>query len=395
MQTTWTRAWALETVGRRAWQYLSASASPEDVAAAAENLFSLDRHQLRRLAAAHLGADHTTSRMLEAAARVLRELPSVVTRSDEELLGVVRGPVHWPRTYQRQLATADRTRFICRPADRRFDTPLARLVKLALGTCVELTAAAGLTASGDLGSRLAANATEARRLLGHRKLTEVTDVHLIPERTLAGCLRYRHAAPIVEYVRTSRGTVALLDPDQVRNLINTHVLAPSSDDRLFELLCGFEMADAFAARGYKQRYRLIEPATPFAEFEGPEPIRIYWQRSLWSLLPAFRFTSRYRHTLHAAGMKLSALRPDFVLLIGHDQRPVMVEVKQTIHETETPERRGIVEAMAYLHDASDALPNEGPHAIVIAWNATGEPAPSSIVVADQHSVSMAIDVLLQ
>jgi hypothetical protein len=72
----------------------------------------------------------------------------------------------------------------------------------------------------------------------------------------------------------------------------------------------------------------------------------------------------------------------------------MVEVKQTKTEAQ-PVRRGILEAMAYLDDATSVIENQPfPHALVVGWNAKATPAFGRIVVADQDDVASAVDVIL-
>jgi hypothetical protein len=106
-------------------------------------------------------------------------------------------------------------------------------------------------------------------------------------------------------------------------------------------------------------------------------------------------TTYYQNILVAAGMRRSTLRPDFLLLLENPFRLLMVEAKQSRLEDVTPDRRGILEAMAYIRDCQDVLVGlPPPHALVVGWNATGKPAVSPIVVSDQGSVGVAVDLIL-
>jgi hypothetical protein len=337
-----------------------------------------------------------TAKALDAAERVLRELPSSVIRSEHELVGAARGQVNWQQTQHRQLATADPTRFICRPAERRYDTPLARLVLLALRQISGLGPLAMLKDREAAGARINEVCRRADRLLNHTKLTEVTAVAFLSERTLESLHRYRHTEPLIEFVRSAREAIDLLHPDRLQSVITTQLLAPASNDTLFEMLAGFELVDALIAQGYEQRFGLITGAgVPFAVLRGPHNLTMWWQRSIWGVL-GDKYLGRYRSALVASHMPLGALRPDFLLLSDLPPRLLVVEVKQTEVEGAKPERRGLLEAMAYLHDAGARIgifPD--PQALVIGWNADATPGFNRTVVTSQDEIPEAVNLILE
>jgi len=392
----WNRAEVLATVRHRLWRYLSACASPVQLSSVAEDLWRLPRGDLLRLTAAHLALLPETQEMLEAAALVLKELPSSIARSEVELVGSVRGPVNWTRTQQRQLATADPTRFVCRPVERRYDTPLARLVLLALRRCIELGSLAELQASGAAGNEVATVVARATHLAAHRKLVAVTVVPHLSERTLESLRRYRHTEPLIRFVRQVRHALYDLHPESLDAIITSQLLMPATDDTLFELMAGFLITDALIKNGGRQSFRLIAGGgVPFAQLDAPLPITIWWQRSLWALQAAGDGQSRYEGTLRAASMTLGKLRPDFLIVCHDPPRLVVVEVKQTADAAARPERRGVLEAMAYLHDAQDVFRRYPyPHALVVGWNARAIPGEGQIVVANQDNVADAVASLL-
>jgi len=91
----------------------------------------------------------------------------------------------------------------------------------------------------------------------------------------------------------------------------------------------------------------------------------------------------------------AGIRPDFILFSNTPPRALLVEVKLTEREEYTPDRRGIVDALAYLHDAQEALQSfPAPRALVVAWNSDANPAAASVVVANQAGVSDAIARIL-
>jgi hypothetical protein len=303
--------------------------------------------------------------------------------------------VSWQRTEHRQLVTADPTRFICRPAERRYDTPLARLVLLALRHISALGSLSMLKDRGATGARINEVCRRADRLVHHTKLAEVTEVAYLPERTLESLHRYRHTEPLIAFVRSAREAIDLLHPERLQSVITTQLLAPVSNDTLFEMLAGFELVDALIAHGYKQQVELItEERVPFAVLRGPLKLTVWWQRSVWTVL-GDKDLSRYRRALVASQMPRQLLRPDFLLVAESPPRMLMVEVKQTEVEGAKPERRGLLEAMAYLHDVGsiiDLYPI--PNALVIGWNADASPGLDPIVVTGQDEISEAVRIVL-
>jgi hypothetical protein len=384
-------------VGPRLWRYLSAHSTPTDVVAVAESLFDLPPNELTRLTAAHLAESDATGRMLEAAPRILRNLPSSVERAEIETRGRIQQPVLWPRTYERQIATEDRSRFVCRPPERAYDTPLGRLMAASLDRCADLQSLAGLKTKGALGSKVAQRAGEARRLRGHAKLRDVRKVNGLPDRTLVSLRRHREALPLIDWARLAAAALDDQSPSVIREVIQERLLPPSQASRLFELFVGFRLLDALSDAGFvEDGVRLLpNSAIPLARLRrGPASLEVYWQRPLWAVADV-PDKGRYREALEDAGLGLSPLRPDFVLRMRNPDRLAFVEVKLSVIDKTRPDRRGILDALLYAHDAEAlfaGLPH--PHGLVVAWNALGRPASGRFVVADQSRIGDATNELL-
>jgi hypothetical protein len=385
-------------IANRLWRYLSQSSTSSEIAAVAESLFSLPRNELSRLTAAHLAESEATASMLDAAAIVLRELPSSVTRSEVELRTAIRQPVLWPRTYQRQLRTGDDQRFVCRPPERGYDTPLAQLLLLALHRCAELPQLAQLPSKGTLGAKVAARAATAKRLRKHAKLRDVRLVERLPERTLGSLGRYRDVAPLIAWLRQATEALDDRSPRVMRAVIEKRLLPPSRESSLFELFVGFALVDAFVVAGFTELPARLIPNrdVPLARLRrGVEEVSVHWQRPLWKVEGVASSDGRYGGTLDDAGLSQSQLRPDFVIKASNPARLAFVEVKLTTQDGKTAERGGVQDALAYAYDAESLLEKyPEPHGLVVAWNASGRPGPGKLVVADQGSVALAVKAML-
>jgi hypothetical protein len=158
------------------------------------------------------------------------------------------------------------------------------------------------------------------------------------------------------------------------------------------------MIDGLLTSGFEDTgFRLIPGQdVPFARLRrGPTQLEMWWQRPVWRLFKEQRAASAYRQTLQSAGMSQYPLRPDFIVTDESRNRLLIVEAKFTSSEEETPERRGIQDALAYLKDASAIVRDRPrPRALVAAWNATGTPSPSEIVVSSQADVQPAIQMIV-
>jgi hypothetical protein len=395
----WDRKTALESIRPRMWQYLSARAELHQIPGVVESLWRLPAGEMRRLTAAHLLLSPLTEAMLEAAERLLRRLPSTVSTARTELNGETRGFVEWNTTYVRRLATGDRTLFVCRPAERRYDTPLARVVRMALERCLALSALANLNSPVGAGAQIRDRTVSAQHLVRNPKLLEVLRVRQVPERVLASLQRERDAAPILAFLRMIRDALDDLEVSCVREVLEQQILSPAEDEVLFELLAGFAIVDALGRRGYTENSaRLIgKSSIPFATLEQSNSrIAVWWQRSVWQFALTNAATSQFHRVLDLAAMSRSSLRPDFLILRENPTRVCLVEVKHTVRENVSGERDGIRDALAYLDDAREmfaTLPL--PHALVVAWNASGTAAPARVMVCGQNGIGAAMDVLLE
>lgn len=393
--STWNRDLATTRLRPVLWRYLSGAATYESAGASLPRMPLLSRPDFIRIFAIHLALRTDTTAALAAAERALRELPPRQTNQVVELRGEVRGPVSWSLTQRRQVAESDPTLFVCTPPERRYDTPLGRLVLTALRCASELAGLTGLTDGGAVGQRVHEVSRTARRLLLHPKLTRVrrTGLHALRHsEVLVGRRPYLNS--LVDLVTDYFAGVVQGDQATLQDMLENAFLAPQADSTLFELQIGFDVLDALQQMGYRLRGpQPLLPAgnVPFASLYGPSGMAsLWWQRSIWTLMSDGDTRSRWADVLTGNGLSRQALRPDFILDIPHAHRRLMIEVKLTALENGTPERDGLRDVMAYLRDASDIIDSyRPPYAFVAAWNAKGRPVdPSeSVQVSNQDSVA--------
>lgn len=369
---SWDRAAALDEVSASLWRYLSRASRAETIAASAERILDLQPGDVQRLVGAHLLVSDVTAAMLSSVGGVLKRMPSSTQLVEQELVGRVHGPVDWNRTSQLRLSSGDRTRYICLPPDRSYDSALARLVSYVLSAAEKLHLAASVRGSeGDFGSRLTEVETLRKRLAGHVKLDGVRPI--LPNlRDLGALSRRPHTEPLIRFARTFVDSFQHLDPATVRAVVEEQLLVPAADDALFELLVAFRLIDRFESHGFELLPGgLIEPgvSAPLATFRrAGSRLRVWWQRSVLPLVDLE--TGLYADSLHAAGMRRSSLRPDLIVEFENPDHVVLVEVKHTVLE-QSPVHAGVKDALLYLMDARAHFDNQPwPHALVVAQGAS-------------------------
>lgn len=404
MAGRWSRDDALARLRPRLWKYLRAHAAPHAVGTFVEDVWALPDGEFDALLATHLLLDPAADAVLGQIAAVLRRLPSTVARTERELTGVVAGPIHWTRTQQRRIATADPTLFVCRPAARRYDTLPARICHSALETIVDLSRASGLDPRGATGSIIADASDRAHFLRRHPKMTSLkgTRVGRAALNRVPG--RWSYVRPIADFLAHVLDARAYRLPAVIEEVFSERLLAPTEPDVLFELEVAFQVVDGLLERGFHD----VTPSHLIADKAANRPLArlastrygeldLFWQRSPWIVGPGRqRDGGLLRNVLAAAGMRQAAYRPDLILHFRQAGRVVFVEVKLTERNGVAAERNGITEAFAYLLDASGLFVGRPePHALVVAWNATGEPASARVAVCDQDEVQSALEFILQ
>lgn len=400
--TQWDRATAVQLLRPKLWRYLGPGAEFGSGSVDLERVDELSSADLRRLFATHLTLRESTTRALDVAECLLHELPSASRPARTELDGFVHGPVDWARTLNRRHATATSTSFVCALPERRYDTPLGRLIQLTLASVAELGAISDLPPTGSTGSAVAETTGRARRLLRNPKLSGVRQVRPDLLRHLDEIVRRRPECHVlVDIVGLIWRSNVLGDRDLMISTIEDYFLAPTEDFKLFELMVGFDLVAGLQAVGYMP----VGPVTlmpqssaPFATLEREdETCTIWWQRPAWILDPSARKDGAWWRVLDANHLGQSALRPDFVLDFRPNGPRLLVEVKLTASTDYSPTHSGLRDVFAYLHDAPALFAGQqSPHALVVAWNASSTPPAQAaeVWVTGQSGVAEAVIDLL-
>jgi hypothetical protein len=404
MSETWDRSDAIDRLQPFLARYLRESASRLRPSSATEPV-ELQPADWRRLLVCHLGAMAAEDDLVGVADQLIRIMPASVGRRREEFSALVRGRVDWQNTARRRIASGDPTLFVCEPVDRRYDTNLGRLLKLALAGMSSLWRMSGFAndagSAGDaggesIGSRLRTVSKAAANLEQSRKLRQVRRVDRSHLRFLDETVdRYPVARPLAPFVDLYYRGLELDDRSALKELMLSAIFGPSEDSRLFELEVGMNVLRTLESQGFE----LLEPMAIVPGDKGPlaqlanadHVIQLWWQKSHWKVCGLDPALGLWRQVLESNSMTPSPLRPDFVVWDNSARRMVLVEVKLTAKDEDgfTLERDGIRDMLGYLADVG-AAPGQSfsVQGGVVAWNATGRPATdgSPILVASQNEI---------
>lgn len=394
--------WIAEEVIRRIrpslYRYLqgSASAAGNDGSEASEGQAELSAEGWQRLAAVHLSVRPESERLLTMIERTIRRLPRVRRSEFEEAPGLVRGPVSWQRTYARRTATGDRTMFVTRPRTGATFTPLAHLLAETLDWFLALEQLAAIRGAGDLQRAVSDLHHTAGRLRVSPKLPVPGQQRRLPQRLTEAIFARRSDLGVISEFRIDyRNTIHRRDPRSCRSLVDGHLFRPGDDDRLFELLVGHELAAGAEAAGYVPDgdQALIESSTvPFLSLTGPAGrVRIWWQRSYWSLEPDRRSFGAWSRILKDNELSDSANLPDFLVEFVDAHDWLLVEAKWSVDRSKSRDRDGLRDVFSYLRDADAMTRSQSvPRALVVALNSSAVPnLGSDVALMSEESVRTA------
>jgi hypothetical protein len=383
----WSRDAAIEAVSADIWRYLTHVARPEaDLQLDAAALLQMPPSELLTLAHAHFILSADVSRLLEGMGGLMRRLATTTVDEEERSADRIRGPIQWGPTIEAQTATRIRHVYITAPARRAFDTPENRVLVAALVAVVDVGRRTGWDrlCEAHLAGEVRRRRLEAQEWLSRRALSQITPRPPSPRllnRVSTGRARRRYQ-PAVDVVRRHQTMVRRLEPAAIRAAIEEHALVTSSDDVLFELLCGFGIERALRQDGWEVSAPGLLPARRFltARRAGTR-LEIYYQRGDLPLAKG----ALYEQVQREHGFPtVSRLRPDFVFRIekadGH--RWVVIEIKggpkRSVRDSA---RAALLDLLSYRRDYH-AILDDAPHpyGLGIAWGAKLDPVETPEVV---------------
>lgn len=386
--------------------FLRETAKVYPISGVIDDVFQLEPGEFDRLIAAHVATDPVTTRLLSAADNLVRTLPSSVSRTEVEMAATVRGPVDWSKTAGRRYAAGDSTLFVCRPTERRYDSPLAHLLARSLRECERIAELAFEPSGDEVGEGVGASvrrvAGEAHRIRTHSKLAAFAHGRIprTPDRVVEAIVRRRPSVlAVVEYLEMVDKAFHQKDPALVIEVMDRKLLAPDQADKIFELQVGFRIIDRLRQKGFEPLGKRLIGGAGVPLFEGRHSdgrtVLVAWQTAIWTLFGPRPDTAIYSATRRDAGMAPGYFLPDLIVTLDNPARRLFIEVKLTEGEARAAEGQGISEMLAYIFDAESVLADvEPPHGLVVAWNSSGRPARSRVMVGGQDDIGQAIEILL-
>jgi hypothetical protein len=390
----------MDGVRRDIWRYVTAAAQTEaDILLEAAAVLGLSVGEVRTLAHTHFVLSREVRELLDGMPSLIRRLATTTMREEETSPDTVRGPVLWGPTLAAQAADGVRQRYVTAPARRAYDTPENQVLVAALNAVVAVGGRArNILGDGGLGITVRERVNAAERWMQARSLSSVRVVQpttRVLHRVSVGRSRRRYR-PAVAVVTAHRDLVRRLDKEAVRHTVEQLALVATADDRLFELVCVFEIERALRGIGWQTSCNgLLRTGAPVVVAHNDTmKLSLFFQHTP----PALRAKSVYEQVQIAHGLGIGVLRPDFVLQIrdGGTRRWVLGEVKGGERAPETSAREALLDLLAYRREYHAELDSSAPpYGLGIAWGSELRPSgDGEVVLCTPDTILGALRVVL-
>lgn len=371
------RTTVIERVGHKVWGYLHGYSRQVDYRSILDGLGKLRHGDFDRLVAQRVLLQSKVRRFVEIDGhdllRALAKSTEIVLQSGH---GTLRGPIDWQQTFAMRalLGSLEGPVFVWRSAERRYDLPENRLLKLLIR---RLDAACDRVLSGGQDQ---IRPTSWRRsvvetkglcaaILAHALMRQVADVEVLAPTAWTRSRNHR-----IEGYRTAADLLEWLDgayerQSQInRELLSRDFLVPLDDDTLFELFVLTKLIDALVAEDWRlTSLRTIHGVGgPLFAFKKDDA-RCYLRYQ--SVPDQLAESSHYKKLLESASIDPTTRRPDIVVVMSRQdtQWTGLVEVK--LSERRQYMLDGIYKVLAYMRDFAQILDQRsGPKAILVTWN---------------------------
>jgi hypothetical protein len=213
-------------------------------------------------------------------------------------------------------------------------------------------------------------------------------------RVATGRARQRYR-PAVNVVRAHQKLIRRLDRDAIRSAVQDHALVTTSDDILFELLCGFRIENLLIKAGWNVSHPGLVRNRFLTARKASRRLTLYYQ----SVPGVLSKGARYQGIQRAHGFAdIGRLRPDFIIELDGDEgrRWTLVEVKRgEKRSVEESARQALVDLLAYRRDYGARLGRSvSPYGLGIAWGAELDPAAGSeILLCTQDRLDAALSMI--
>ena len=289
--------------------------------------------------------------------------------------------------------------YVFEPARRAFQTPENEVLVAALDAVRSVGMRTGWhrSATATVGADVRDRVRDAERWLHSRMLEGVERRPLTPKtlaRVKSGRHRRRYQAAldvVVLYQRFMRR----LDREAIRDAIEQHALAATSNDVLLELKCAFTFERALRAAGWAvSRPGLVRGGLFLRAVRGSERAEVYYQRTPKELTRSSIYGAVQANHEMTAGV----LRPDFVIHTQKQdtERFLLIEVKGVERPVDESARAAIFDLLAYRRAFDGALAGQaGCYGLGIAWGeCLDAAAESEIAVCSPDRIEKALGLIL-
>lgn len=361
-------------------------------------LLNLRPHDLRQVAAVHLGLSGPVTDLAAALPGGLRR-PITSTTRPRVTTQAVRGSIDWNATMKIRATGAATGLYVVTPARRIFDTPENRALAWVLRRLeaeLSLVSPNEQTLKEGWGSRIQENLRAVRQARRQPWLRDIRAERPSPAtlKRLAAARTAFYKIYVPEVVRALWRWVDNPSPESLTDLLSARYFEPSRDWQLFEIVIALRLARAFAEISTaKRRPRLLTGTgrSPFAVYklENGAEVRLWYQAWPESAGTSLHTAARQRHQIQSG-----STRPDIIIeRTKVDPEMIVLELKATREPGYLTQ--GLSQILGYLKERPEKFAASASGWLVAPKSPAFHPALPAAdqplwVVADEDVVAAAV-----
>lgn len=331
-------------------------------------LFNLNDNELNTLKTAHFLLSSQLNDFMEILPQLMRNLSHSTSKEKIMSKGVIRCKIDWNTTFKTRYSQSynDPSLFVCTPPSKSYDLCENQLLKFLLKKIVYLFE--NTLSFIDLENNendnwhegVKLNYFKAKKTLKNVYFNEISDVDLINPKTLRKSFMHRNYfyKKLVNVYKLYEDLFILNDLKVLKNIVETQLLKPASDDTLYELYTFFNLVNSLEV----EEFGLLMPKNDYAVLGrvNDYKVKIYYQE-----VPKNDFSySKYKEIFENYDINVNLRRPDILLEFNGKYR--IVEVKRTSNPNYI--RNSVYKVLGYLNDFNKVEFTKNFPGIIVVWD---------------------------
>ena len=344
-------------------------------------LFNLKENELNTLKSVHFFLSSQLNDFIEILPQLMRNLSHSTSKEKIISKGIIKGKIDWNKTFKIRYSQGynDLSLFACTLPSKSYDLCENQLLKFLLKKIVYLFENTlnfipkknieinesdindiEINKSDNWQEEVGLKYSMVKKTLKNVYFNEITDVNLIKLKTLRKAFIHRNHfyKKLVNLYKLYEDLFISNDLGVLKSIVETQLLKPADDDRLYELYIFFNLVDSLKVK----KLGLLMPNNDYAVlgyYDNCE-VKIYYQE-----VPKGDFSySKYKEIFKNYDINVSLRRPDILIDFNGSYR--IVEVKKTSDQNYI--RDSVYKVLGYLNDFKQVEFSKNIPGVIVVWD---------------------------